>query len=188
MRLSPSLVPGSTARKTVLRRRQKTATFLALSLRDMFPDGLPPNLASRETILAGLQYLLENLDGVRRGSQKHDRLMRKVATASRPLAMAKTICKDYASQPHVEGYHPLDASDVQELRVQVQRRQGLIYPEQEPRFRDLDRLALQGKLTAATLSEAARILSQFRQPGPIGREWAKAELLADLALSSAGAS
>ena len=78
----------------------------------MFPDGLPPNLASRETILAGLQYLLENLDGVRRGSQKHDRLMRKVATASRPLAMAKSICKDYASLPHVEGDHPLDASDV----------------------------------------------------------------------------
>ena len=109
----------------------------------MFPDGLPPNLASRETILAGLQYLLENLDGVRRGSQKHDRLMRKVATASRPLAMAKSICKDYASLPHVESDHPLDASDVQELRVQVQRRQGLIYPEQELRFRELERLALQ---------------------------------------------
>ncbi len=102
--------------------------------------------------------------------------------------MAKSICKDYASLPHVEGDHSLDASDVQELRVQVQRRQGLIYPEQEPRFRDLERLALQGKLTAAILAEAARIFSQFRQPGPLGREWAKAELLADLALSSAGAS
>ena len=96
--------------------------------------------------------------------------------------MAKAICKDYASLHHVENDHPLDASDVQELRVRVQRRQGVIYPEQEPRFRNLDRLALQGKLTAAVLSEAARTLSLFQQPGPLGRGWAKAELLADLAL------
>jgi hypothetical protein len=183
MRLSPSLVSGSTARKTMSRRPQKTASFLALSLRDMFPEGLSAELASREAILAGLEYLLDNLDGVRRGTQKHDRLMRKVATASRPLAMARTICKDYASLQHVESDHPLDASDVQELRVRVQRRQGVIYPEQEPRFRDLDRLALQGKLTAAALSEAARTLSLFKQPGPLDRNWARAELLAELALS-----
>jgi hypothetical protein len=183
MRLLPSLVPGSTARQTMLRRPQKTATFLAISLRDMFPDGLPPDLAPRETILAGLQYLLENLDGVRRGTQKHNRLMRKVAMASRPLAMAKAICKDYALLHHVESDHPLDASDVQELRVRVQKRQGIIYPEQEPRFRDLDRLALRGKLTAAALGEAARIFNLFRKPGPLDGEWAKAEMLADLVRS-----
>jgi hypothetical protein len=153
----------------------------------MFPDGLPPDLASRESILAGLEYLLGNLHGIRRGTQKYNRLMRKVATSDRPLAMAKTICKDYASVPHIKGDHPLDASDVQELRVRVQRRQGRIYPEQEPRFRDLDRLALQGRLTATTLAEAARIFSQFHQPGPIDREWASAELLADLALSGSKA-
>ena len=85
--------------------------------------------------------------------------------------------------PHVENAHPLDASDVQELRVRVQRRQGVIYPEQEPRFRDLDRLALQGALTAVALSEAARTLSLFKQPGPRDRRWARAELVADLALS-----
>ena len=153
----------------------------------MFPEGLSAELASRETILAGLEYLLDHLDGVRRGTQKHDRLMRKVATASRPLAMAKTICKDYASLPHVEGDHPLDASDVQELRVRVQRRQGIIYPEQEPRFRDLDRLALQGKLTAAALSEAAGIFNLFRKPGPLDGDWAKAELLAGVAIPSTGA-
>ncbi len=138
--------------------------------------------------MAGLEYLLDNLDGVRRGTQKHARLMRKVATASRPLAMAKTICEDYASVLHqVENDHPLDASDVQELRVRVQRRQGVIYPEQEPRLRALDRLALQGKLTAAALSEADRTLSLFKQPGPLDRRWAKAELLADLALSGGDA-
>ena len=155
----------------------------------MFPEGLSAELASRETILAGLEYLLDHLDGVRRGTQKHDRLMRKVATSSRPLVMAKTICKDYASVLHqVENDHPLDASDVQELRVRVQRRQGVIYPEQEPRFRNLDRLALQGKLTAAALGEAGRIFHLFRKPGPLNGEWAEAELLADVALSSAGGS
>jgi hypothetical protein len=51
----------------------------------------------------------------------------------------------------------------------------VIYPEQEPRFRNLDRLALQGKLTAALLSEAARTLSLFKQPGPLDRSWARAE-------------
>ena len=66
----------------------------------MFPEGLSAELASRETILAGLEYLLDHLDGVRRGTQKHDRLMRKVATSSRPLVTAKAICKDYASVLH----------------------------------------------------------------------------------------
>jgi hypothetical protein len=130
MKLLPSLVPGSTERNTGVRRPQKTATLLARSLRDMFPGGIPPDLASRESILAGLQYLHENLLGVRRGTQKHNRLMRKVATSDRPLAMAKIICTDYASLPCVESDHPLDASDVQELRVRVQRKQGIIYPEQ----------------------------------------------------------
>jgi hypothetical protein len=152
----------------------------------MFPGGIPPDLASRESILAGLQYLHENLLGVRRGTQKHNRLMRKVATSDRPLAMAKIICTDYASLPCVESDHPLDASDVQELRVRVQRKQGIIYPEQQPRFRDLDRLALRGKLTAAALGEAARIFNLFRKPGPLDGDWAKAELLADVALPSAG--
>jgi hypothetical protein len=35
----------------------------------MFPKGVPADLAPRETILAGLEYLLENLVGVRRGTQ-----------------------------------------------------------------------------------------------------------------------
>jgi hypothetical protein len=153
----------------------------------MFPGGIPSNLASRDSILAGLEYLHENLHGVRRGTQKHNRLMRKVATSDRPLAMAKTICTDYALLPYVESDHPLDASDVQELRVRLQRKQGIIYPEQEPRFRDLDRLALQGKLTAAALGEAARIFNLFRKPGPLDGDWAKAELLADIATPSAGA-
>ena len=94
--------------------------------------------------------------------------MRKVAIAARPLVTAKAICKDYASLHHnVEIDDQLEASDVQALRVQVQRRQGgIIYPEQEPRFRNLDRLALQGKLTAAALGEAAGIFHLFRNRDP----------------------
>jgi hypothetical protein len=67
---------------------------------------------------------------------------------------------------------------------QLLKRQGrLIYPEQERIFRGLDRLACQGKLTAAAISEAACTVRLFKQPGPIGREWAKAELLVDIELS-----
>jgi hypothetical protein len=59
----------------------------------------------------------------------------------------------------------------------------VIYPEQERIVRRLDRLAAHGMLTAAALSEAARTLSLFKQSGPLDRNWAKAELIADLALS-----
>jgi hypothetical protein len=105
--------------------------------------------------------------------------MRQVAMSTRPLATVEAICKDYPSVQHqVDIDERPDASDVQPLRVRVQRRQGLIYREQEPRFRALERLALRRKLTVTVLAEADRVSRLFRQPGPINREWAKAELLA----------
>jgi hypothetical protein len=151
----------------------------------MVKDGVQLDLTRRKHILAGLEYLLEHLDGVRRGTQKHDRLMRKVATAARPLATAKAICKDYAALGQVDnGDQALDASDVQKLRVRVFKRQGrIIYPEQERIFRNLDRQAIQGSLSRGDLDRADKILRMFKAPGTLDRNWAKAELLADLALS-----
>jgi hypothetical protein len=151
----------------------------------MVDDGVQLDLTRRKPILAGLEYLLEHLDGVRRGTQKHDRLMRKVATAARPLATAKAICKDYAALGQVDnGDQALDASDVQKLRVRVFKRQGrIIYPEQERIFRNLDRQAIQGSLSRGDLDRADKILRMFKAPGTLDRNWAKAELLADLALS-----
>ena len=187
MTLSHSPVGGYLPEKNALRRPQKTATFLALTLRGMIDDGVQLDLTRRKAIMAGLEYLLDNLPGVRRGTQKHERLMRKVATADRPLATAKKICRDYASlPPKVEVDEALDASDVQELWVKAFRRQGrLIYPEQERIFRQLDRTAIQGNLSRGELERADKVLRMFKAPGPLDRSWAKAELLADLALSTA---
>src|SRR5262245_44932917 len=152
----------------------------------MVDDGVQLDLTGRKPIMAGLEYLLDNLPDIRRGTQKHDRLMRKVATADRPLATAKAICRDYGSlKPKVETDQALDASDVQELWVKVFRRQGrIVYPEQERIIRDLDRLAIRGSLTRADLDRADKVLRMFKAPGLVNRQWAKAELLADLALSS----
>jgi hypothetical protein len=187
MTLSPVRVGGYPTRKNAPRGPQKTATFLALTLRAMVDDGVQLELTRRKAILAGLEYLLDNLPGVRRGTQKHDRLMRKVATADRPLATAKAICRDYGSlQPKVETDQALDASDVQELWVRVFRRQGrIIYPEQERMFRQLDHSAIQGTLRRGELEHADKSLRMFKEPKTLDRSWAKAELLADLALSSA---
>jgi hypothetical protein len=69
--------------------------------------------------------------------------------------------------------------------VKVFKRQGRItYPEQEPIFRNLDRDAIQGKLTRGDLERADKILRMFKVPGTLDRAWAKAELLADLELST----
>jgi hypothetical protein len=77
-----------------------------------------------------------------------------------------------------------DPSDVQELWVKVFKRQGrLIYPEQERIFRQLDRKAIQGTLSRGELERADKVLRMFKVPGPLNREWAKAELLTDLALN-----
>src|SRR5262245_40400753 len=156
----------------------------------MVDDGVQLELTRRKAIMAGLEYLLDNLPGIRRGTQKHDRLMRKVATADRPLATAKAICRDYVSlQPKVETDQALDASDVQELWVKVFRRQGrLIYPEQERIFSQLDRSAIQGNLSRGDLDRADKTLRMFKAPRSVNREWAKAELFADVAMSSAAAS
>src|SRR5262245_40796433 len=153
----------------------------------MVDDGVQLDLTRRKAIMAGLEYLLDNLPGIRRGTQKHDRLMRKVATADRPLATAKAICRDYASlQPKVETDQALDASDGQELWVKVFRRQGrLIYPEQVRIFSQLDRSAIEGNLSRGELERADKSLRMFKAPGTLDRSWAKAELLVDLALSSA---
>src|SRR5262245_64965158 len=167
MTLSHAPVGGYLPRKNTLRKPQKTAMFLALTLTAMVDDGAQLDLTRRKTIMAGLEYLLDNLFGIRRGTQKHDRLMRKVATADRPLATAKAICKDYASLQHkVEVDPALDASDVQELWVKVFKRQGrIIFPEQERIFRNLDRLAIRGSLTRADLDRADKLLLLLKPRG-----------------------
>jgi hypothetical protein len=184
MILSHTPVGGYLNRKNTLRRPQKTATFLALTLRAMVDKGVPLDLTRRKATLSGLEYLLDNLSGVRRGTQKHDRLMRKVATSDRPLATARTICKGYAALDQIDtGDQALDSSDVQELWVKVFKRQGrLIYPEQE-RIRQLDRSAIQGNLNRSDFYCADKVLRMFKAPGTLHRSWAKSELLADLALS-----
>jgi hypothetical protein len=51
--------------------------------------------------------------------------MRQVAMSTRPLATVEAICKDYPSVQHqVDIDERPDASDVQPLRVRVQRRQS----------------------------------------------------------------
>jgi hypothetical protein len=82
-----------------------------------------------------------------------------------------------------------DASNVQALWGKVFKRQGrIIYPEQQRIFRSLDRNAIQNNLSRGHLERADKIFRLFKSPGTLDRSWAKAELLTDLALSSAGAS
>src|SRR5262245_13197184 len=75
MTLSHAPCGGYLPRKSTLRRPQKTLTFLALTLRGMVDDGVQLDLTHRKAIMAGLEYLFDNLPGIRRGTQKHDRLM-----------------------------------------------------------------------------------------------------------------
>src|SRR5262245_19329996 len=111
MTLSHFQVGGYLPRKNALPRPQKTATLLARTLRGMVDGGVQLDSTRRNAILSGLEHLLYNLPGIRRGTQKHDRLMRKVATADRPLATAKAICRDYASLSlRIEIDQALDAS------------------------------------------------------------------------------
>jgi hypothetical protein len=110
-----------------------------------------------------------------------------VRSSGRPLTTAKSICRDHINAGHRAPEH--DASDVQELWVKVFKRQGrIIYPEQGRIFRDLDRLALRGSLSSGALDRADKTLRLFKAPGSVNRKWAKAELLTDVALSSAGVS
>ena len=75
---------------------------------------------------------------------------------------------------------------VQELWGKVFKCQvRIIYPEQERIFRNLDRLATQGDLSQADLDCADKSFRMFEAPKSVNRNWAKAELLADLALSGA---
>jgi hypothetical protein len=121
--------------------------------------------------------------GLRRGTAKHEYLIGRVRASRRPLSTAKAICRDYLK---VDQRGPeCDPSDVQELWVKVFRRQGrLIYPEQVRIFCQLDRSAIQGKLTRGGLDRADKILRMFKAPGTLDRNWTKAELLADLELST----
>ena len=101
--------------------------------------GTPPrDTASRKRADEGLKYLDRNLHGLRRGTPKHEHLIGRVMSSRRPLATAKSICRDHLK---VSQRGPdCDASDVQELWVKVFKRQGrIIYPEQERIFRNLDR-------------------------------------------------
>ena len=68
--------------------------------------------------------------------------------------------------------------------MKVFKGQGrIIYPEQQRIFRKLDRSAIQGTLSRGDLDLADKVLRMFKAPGTVDRNWAKAELLADLALS-----
>ena len=90
--------------------------------------GTPPrDTASRKSIKEALEYLDRNLHGLRRGTPKHEHLISRVMSSRRPLATAKSICRDYLK---VSQRGPdCDASDVQELWVKVFKRQGrIIYP------------------------------------------------------------
>ena len=139
-------------------------------------------MVSRKRADEGLKYLDRNLHGLRRGTPKHQHLIGRVMSSRRPLATAKSICRDYLK---VSQRGPdCDASDVQELWVKVFKRQGRIsYPEQERIFRKLDRSAIHGTLSRGDLDRADKILRMFKAPGTLDRNWAKAELIADLELS-----
>ena len=157
-----------------------------ISMTNRKSRGIPPrDTASRKRADEGLKYLDRNLHGLRRGTPKHEHLIGRVMSSRRPLATAKSICRDYLK---VSQRGPdCDGSDVQELWVKVFKRQGrIIYPEQERIFRKLDRSAIQGSLSRGDLDRADKILRMFKAPGKPGtldRNWAKAELLTDLALS-----
>jgi hypothetical protein len=119
---------------------------------------------------------------LRRGTPRHEHLIDRVKSSGRPLTTAKSICRDYINAGHRAPEH--DASDVQELWVKVFIRQGrIIYPEQERIFRTLDCSAIQGTLTRGDLDRADKLLRMFKAAGRLDRNWAKAELLADLASS-----
>jgi hypothetical protein len=142
--------------------------------------GTPPrDTASRRSITEALDYLDQNLPGLRRGTPKHQHLVARVKTSGRPLA---TACRDHLKIPRAGP--ECDPSDVQELWVKVFKRQGrMIYPEQERIFRNLDRDAIQGNLSRGDLDRADKVLRTFRAPGTLDRSWVRAELHADLALS-----
>ena len=146
--------------------------------------GTPPRDTAipKASSMKALEYLDRNLHGLRRGTPKHEHLIGRVMSSRRPLATAKSICRDYLK---VSQRGPdCDASDVQELWVKVFKRQGrIIYPEQERIFRKLDRSAIQGSLSRGDLDRADKILRMFKAPGTLDRNWAKAELIADLELS-----
>jgi hypothetical protein len=153
------------------------------NLEDPKSKGIPPrDAASRQSIKEAVEYLDRNLHGLRRGTPKHEHLIRRVMSSRRPLATAKSICRDYLKVG--ERGPDCDASDVQELWVKVFKRQGrIIYPEQERIFRKLDCSAIQGTLSRGDLDHADKVLRMFKTPGTLDRNWAKAELLAELALS-----
>jgi hypothetical protein len=158
-------------------------------LEDRKSRGTPPrDKASRKSIKEALEYLDQNLPGLRRGTPRHEYLIDRVRSSGRPLRTAKAICRDYIGSGRPNADHraaELDASDVQELWVKVFRRQGrMILPEQERIFRDLDRLAFRGGLTRADLDRADKLLRMFKVPGTLDRGWAKAELLTDMELST----
>jgi hypothetical protein len=112
----------------------------------------------------------------------HEHLIGRVKSSRRPLTTAKSICRDYLNAGHRAP--ELDASDVQELWIKVFKRQGrVIYPEQKRIFRKLDCSAIQGTLTRGDLDRADKLLRMFKAAGRLDRNWAKAELLADLASS-----
>jgi hypothetical protein len=124
---------------------------------------------------------------MRRGTTKHDHLIDRVRASRRPLSTAKAICRDHLKVDRRGS--ECDSSDVQELWVKVFKRQGrLIYPEQERIFRQLDRDAIRGTLSRGDLERADKVLRMFKAPGTMNREWAKVELLADLAMSGWGSS
>jgi hypothetical protein len=67
----------------------------------------------------------------------------------------------------------------------VFKRQGrIIYPEQERIIRKLDRSAIQGTLSRGDLDLADKILRMFKAPGTLDRNWANAEFLAVMELST----
>jgi hypothetical protein len=144
------------------------------------PRGIPlRDTASRKRVDEALKFLDRNLHGLRRGTAKHEHLIGRVRASRRPLSTAKAICRDYFKV--AQRGPQCDASDVQELRVKVFKRQGrLIYPEQERKFRRLDRDAIRGTLSRGELERADRVLRMFKAPGTLDRNWAKAELLANL--------
>jgi hypothetical protein len=140
---------------------------------------LRSDTASPKSIKEALAYLDRNLPGLRRGMPRYDYLVGRVKSSGRPLTTAKSICRDYINAGHRAPEH--DASDVQELWVKVFKRQAqVIYPEQERIFRNLDRLAIQESLSRADLDRADKTFRMFKAPGTLDRNWAKAELIADL--------
>jgi hypothetical protein len=146
---------------------------------------IPLHCRSSATRIEALKFLDRNLHGLRRGTAKHEHLIGRVRASRRPLSTAKAICRDYLK---VDQRGPeCDPSDVQELWVKVFKRQGrIIYPEQERIFRKLERSAIQGSLGQGDLDRADKVLRMFKAPGTLDRNWAKAELLTELALSGGG--